>query len=136
MPLDPLQERIVRVAAALPEARTLALAGGGAMIVHGFVARKTRDVDLFTEADDRGARPRDFYDVHALLQQYPRERLLELAGAKDRGFTASTFIDALTAINRLSGADWAEDGIEPSLVQQIRTTFVRWRNELTNQDGG
>jgi hypothetical protein len=48
MPLDPLQERIVRTAMALPQARTLALAGGGAMIVHGFVTRPTKDVDLFT----------------------------------------------------------------------------------------
>jgi hypothetical protein len=52
MPLDPLQEHIARIALALPEARTLALAGGGAMIVHGFVTRETRDVDLFTEIDD------------------------------------------------------------------------------------
>jgi hypothetical protein len=52
MPLDPLQEHIARTALALPEARTLALAGGGAMIVHGFVNRETRDVDLFTEVDD------------------------------------------------------------------------------------
>jgi hypothetical protein len=51
MPLDQLQERIARTALSLPEARTLALAGGGAMIAHGFVTRATRDVDLFTEID-------------------------------------------------------------------------------------
>jgi hypothetical protein len=50
MPLDPLQDRIARIAGTLPEARTVALAGGGAMIVHGFVSRETKDVDLFTEA--------------------------------------------------------------------------------------
>src|SRR6266545_2953199 len=55
VPLDPLQERIARTALALPEARTLALAGGGAMIVHGFVTRETKDVDLFTEVDDEEA---------------------------------------------------------------------------------
>jgi hypothetical protein len=52
MPLDPLQELIARTALALPEAETLALAGGAAMIAHGFVGRITRDVDLFTEIDD------------------------------------------------------------------------------------
>jgi len=52
MPLDPLQERIARTALALPEARTLALAGSGAMIAHGFVTRETKDIDLFTEIDD------------------------------------------------------------------------------------
>jgi hypothetical protein len=42
---------LARIALALPEARTLALAGGGAMIVHGFVDRATHDVDFFTEID-------------------------------------------------------------------------------------
>ena len=51
MALDPLQERITRAALALPEAHTLALAGGGAMIAHGLVDRATHDVDLFTEID-------------------------------------------------------------------------------------
>ena len=51
MPLDPLQERIIRTALALPQARTLALAGGCAVIVQGLVDRSTRDVDLFTERD-------------------------------------------------------------------------------------
>ena len=36
MPLDPLQKRIIRTALALPQARTLALAGGCAVIVNGF----------------------------------------------------------------------------------------------------
>jgi hypothetical protein len=51
MALDPLQQRIVQTALALPQAHTLALAGGGAMIAHGLVDRVTRDVDLFTEID-------------------------------------------------------------------------------------
>lgn len=55
MPLDPLQTRIARIALALPEGRTLALAGGAAMIAHGFVNRETRDIDLFTEVDDQEA---------------------------------------------------------------------------------
>jgi len=55
MPLDPLQDRIARTALALPEASALALAGGGAMIAHGFVNRVTKDIDLFTEIDDQEA---------------------------------------------------------------------------------
>lgn len=51
MSLDPLHERIARIALSLPQARTLALAGGGAMIAYGFVERATKDVDLFTEID-------------------------------------------------------------------------------------
>ena len=51
MPLDPLHARVLRLAAALPEAETVALAGGGAMLAHGIVERFTRDVDLFTDRD-------------------------------------------------------------------------------------
>lgn len=52
MGLDPLQSVIATTALALPEARTLALAGGGAMIAHGYTERSTHDIDLFTEIDD------------------------------------------------------------------------------------
>lgn len=211
MPLDPLQERIARTALALPQSRTLALAGGGAMIVHGFVTRPTRDIDLFTEVDDHEARqvvaalrqeleeqglvthnterppldhrfvavdsttgaectvevfadggrlydrvtldigpvlhpddlaadkmlalwgrarPRDFFDVAALIDCYGHDRLLELAGAKDSGFTLETFIDALRAIARLSSADWAEDGINSDDAQRLRIDFHTWRSQL------
>ena len=52
MALVPLQEMIAETALALPEARTLALAGGGAMVAHGYTDRATHDIDLFTEIDD------------------------------------------------------------------------------------
>ena len=213
MPLDPLQERVARTALALPQARTLALAGGGAMIAHGFVTRATKDIDLFTEVDDTEAiqivsalkhalhqqnlltrdadrppadhrfvtidpttnaectvevfpdggrlhsrvtldigpvlhpedlaadkvlalwgraRPRDFYDVAALLDRYGPDRLLELAAAKDSGFSPGTFIDALRAISRLTPADWNEDGITPEGSHRLRTLFDDWRDQLTN----
>jgi hypothetical protein len=211
VPLDPLQDLIVRIASALPEAHTIALAGGGAMIAHGFVDRATQDVDLFTEIDDaearhvtaalraalreRGlesrdadrppadhrfvavdptdgsectvevfadggrlhprvmldvgpvlhpddlaadkvlalwgrARPRDFYDVHALMRHYSRGALLQLAAAKDAGFTIETFLDALNAIKRLTNADWAEDGIRVDAVPQLTSLFAEWRAAL------
>jgi len=210
MPLDPLQDRIARTALALPEARTLALAGGGA-IAHGFVTRATKDVDLFTEVDndeavhvvaalrqalaaqnlitrpgdrppfdhrlvvvepDTGrectveifadggrlhgavrlevgpvlhpddlaadktlalwsrARPRDFFDVAALLDRYGAAQLLELAAAKDPGFSVGTFRDALRAMRRLGPADWAEDGIDTDTAQRLQTTFSAWCEQL------
>jgi hypothetical protein len=217
MALDRLQEHIARTALALPEARTLALAGGGAMIAHGFVARQTKDIDLFTEIDDaeavrvaaalrraleeqalathdgdrppfehrfvvvdaatgmectvevfadggrlRGtvtlgigpvlhpddlaadktlalwarARPRDFLDVHALLAHYGPDRLLELAAAKDRGFSIATFLDALRAMARLGRADWAEDGIDPDTAHRLTTAFTAWRDQLAGTPPG
>lgn len=53
--LDPLQERIARLALSMPGAEGLALAGGGAMLAHGLVDRPTQDVDLFSpDADIAG----------------------------------------------------------------------------------
>jgi Nucleotidyl transferase AbiEii toxin, Type IV TA system len=215
MPLDPLQDRIARTALNLPEATTLALAGGGAMITHGFVDRPTKDVDLFTEVDDEEAvrvaaalraalqamglhtrdttrpphdhrfvtidptngqectvevfadggrlhdrvrldigavlhpedlaadkllalwgraRPRDYYDVHALIDHFGTQRLLDLAAAKDAGFTLTTFLDALNAINRLTTEDWTEDGIPESDVPHLRSTFTAWHQQLSGTE--
>lgn len=217
MPLDPLQERIARTALALPQARTLALAGGGAMIVHGFVTRATKDIDLFTEIDDQEAlqitaalreallqqglsirdaerppadhrfvtvdptggeectvevfpdggrlhrrvlldigpvlhpedlaadkvlalwgrgRPRDYFDVAALIDRYGKDQLLRIAAAKDKGFTAATFIDALRAITRLQPPDWAQDGITEDDARRLRALFDAWRSQLEDNVTG
>lgn len=210
MPLDKLQELVARTALHLDEATTLALAGGAAMIVHGFVDRTTHDIDMFTEVDDDEAvrvaralrsaledcglktanatrppldhrfivhaadgqectvevfadggrlhhrvmldigavlhpddlaadkvlalwgraRPRDFYDVNALVQRYGRAALLRLAAAKDHGFTIATFVDALNAIRRLGPEDWTEDGVDLADVEVLREVFHQWREEL------
>jgi hypothetical protein len=76
------------------------------------------------------ARPRDFFDVAALIDRHGHKRLLELAEAKDGGFTHETFIDALRAIARLSNADWTEDGINSDDAKRLRATFDAWRNQL------
>jgi predicted nucleotidyltransferase component of viral defense system len=81
------------------------------------------------------ARPRDFYDVAALLDRYGPDRLLELAAAKDTGFTTDTFLDALRAIRRLGQDDWTEDGITPDDATRLHTLFDKWRDRLTNSEG-
>lgn len=47
MPLDPMLREVARMVLALPSAAGFALAGGGAMLEHGFVERPTVDLDLF-----------------------------------------------------------------------------------------
>lgn len=214
MALDPLQVHIARIALALPEARTLALAGGGAMIVHGFVDRVTKDIDLFTEMDageasavaaalrttlmtagfaiqkaakpphenrfvvfeptsghavqveifpDGGrlqprvvmdigpvlhhddiaadktlalwarAEPRDFVDVAALREKYGGRRLLELAAEKDRGFTVSTFVDALRMIRRITSERWKAAGVSADQAARIERTVQGWCAELVDR---
>lgn len=80
------------------------------------------------------ARPRDFYDVRALMRHYSNKELLGLAAAKDAGFTTPTFVDALNAIRRLTDADWAEDGIDATAIPEIHQTFAAWRDLLTNSE--
>jgi predicted nucleotidyltransferase component of viral defense system len=46
--LDPLQQRVAETALELARHGRVALAGGSAMIAHGFVDRMSEDVDLFT----------------------------------------------------------------------------------------
>lgn len=76
------------------------------------------------------ARPRDFYDVRALMRHYSAADLLDLAAAKDAGFTTPTFVDALNAIARLTDQDWTEDGIDAESVPEIQLTFAEWRDCL------
>src|SRR5579871_412463 len=45
--LTPLQEQVAAIVASLDEAQGFALAGGGAMILRGYVDRSTRDLDFF-----------------------------------------------------------------------------------------
>jgi hypothetical protein len=47
--LSDLQQRIAGVVGRLPEARSFALAGGGALILRGDVDRRTRDPAVFAE---------------------------------------------------------------------------------------
>jgi len=46
--LDPLHEAVAALALGLPEARQVALAGGGALLAHDLISRPTQDIDLFT----------------------------------------------------------------------------------------
>jgi hypothetical protein len=103
VPLDPLQERIARTALALPEARTLALAGGGAMIAHGFVTRETKDIDLFTEIDDAeairvaAALRRALHEQHLTTRDGDRppfeHRFVAVDAATGRECTVEVFAD-------------------------------------------
>jgi hypothetical protein len=76
------------------------------------------------------ARPRDFVDVAALARRFGSDRLMELAAEKDSGFTEQTYLDALRAMDRLSTADWAGDGVSSAVAADTRDLFVQWRVRL------
>ena len=50
--LTPLQRQIRQIVGSLPDSEDLALAGGGALIVHGIVDRETRDLDFFSNSPE------------------------------------------------------------------------------------
>ncbi|WP_420623313.1 nucleotidyl transferase AbiEii/AbiGii toxin family protein [Candidatus Poriferisodalis sp.] len=64
--LTALQERICRLVGSLPDAESAALAGGGALIVHGIVDRGTTDLDFFS-TDIADVRP-TAQAVHTALE--------------------------------------------------------------------
>lgn len=93
MALDPLQKLIAEIALALPDARTLALAGGGPMIAHGYTDRSTRDIDLFTEIDD-GEAIQVVVALRAALQEPRDHRFIAVDPHND--------IEWLSCIRRIS----------------------------------
>lgn len=95
--LSPLQTRIARLVATLPEADSFALAGGAALIVHRVVDRRTDDLDFFTSNADDVSRlvPAVEAALGAAGLQVSRERVLptfaRLTVSDDSG--AATVID-------------------------------------------
>lgn len=79
-------------------------------------------------------RPRDYFDVNTLLGRYEPDRLIELAAAKDSGFTPAAFVDSLRAITRPGPTDWAEDGVSSNDVEPLRYQFNSWRKQLMRSD--
>ena len=71
---------------------------------------------------------RDFLDVADLLRRLPKERLVELAIAKDAGFALARFAESLAALHRFTDADWEAHGAERDRVTRI---FDEWRAEIT-----
>ena len=65
--------------AALPEARGFALAGGGALVVHGFTERSTNDLDFFTPS------PSDVPVLRQALEVAFAETGLTVAVVRDTG---------------------------------------------------
>jgi hypothetical protein len=205
--LSPLQEDLLRLITALPEAQGFALAGGAALILRGTVDRLSEDLDLFgtdpngvallalaieaalrdsgmeskrtrdndgfvrlavTRGDERcevdlgydarlwplqnsrlgpviadeelaadktlalfgRAVARDFVDVHALAGIHGEDRLVELAVAKDAGFSTTHFAEALRAFGRL---DRAQFDVDDATFDEIRVWAAEWAKRIARE---
>jgi hypothetical protein len=73
------------------------------------------------------AAARDYIDVHALARRYSQEQLLELAAAKDRGFSPDHLADALGAIDRL---DREQFDLNDDAYQQVRAWALDWSHTI------
>jgi hypothetical protein len=81
--MDPFHERLARVALEVAAAYGFALAGGYAVQAHGFLERRSADVDLFAEASA------DFNfseAVDAVIAAYQRDGLDASAEARSSSF--------------------------------------------------
>ena len=75
--------------------------------------------------------PRDVLDVAALLDVYGGPALVELASAKDRGFTGAMFAEALHGVDRFAPPDWITAGVGVDTGAAAVRRVQRWRDELT-----
>jgi hypothetical protein len=92
--LTPLQVQIAEIVNELPESEGFALAGAGALLVHGLIDRATRDLDYFTTPGegDALARLRDALEQtldrlglgHTRKRDLPTFVRIEVSGGDDR----------------------------------------------------
>lgn len=75
-----MQERVARIALELAHGGRVALAGGSAMIAHGFVTRMSEDIDLFTPDPAEVADLRDRLTDRLRADGYGVEVVRDAAG--------------------------------------------------------
>ncbi|MGH3765908.1 MAG: nucleotidyl transferase AbiEii/AbiGii toxin family protein [Pseudonocardiaceae bacterium] len=120
MPLDPLHAKVLQIAAALPESRTVALAGGGAMLAHGIVNRVTKDVDLFTDRDAQEA---------VRIATALRAALLA-ANFRIEPAARPPHENRFVAVLRIVPPRWEAAGVGPEHAARIREVILDWRERL------
>lgn len=119
MPLDPLHARVVAIAAALPESRTVA------PVLHQDDLAADKTLAMWGRGE-----PRDFVDVVALLNRYTEDDLLRLAGEKDRGFTTESFALSLRMVQRVIPRRWEVAGVGPEQAAAITASALDWADRL------
>lgn len=76
------------------------------------------------------AQARDFVDVAALINRFGLERMCQLAGEKDRGFSRVVLAEMLGSFGRFSADELDVD--EPTRQELVRSV-ESWRGQLTEQ---
>jgi hypothetical protein len=77
---------------------------------------------------------RDFIDVAAALDRYPRRRLLQLAFERDPGLRVLDVALAAQRLDQLPDSRFSRYKLDPDQVQNVRARFSDWpRDSATDQ---
>ena len=80
--------------------------------------------------------PRDFIDVAAALSRYSRADLMRLAFTRDPGLRVLDFTEAARRLDQLTIVDFAEYGLTPAALDDLRSRFAGWpRREADDEEG-
>lgn len=80
------------------------------------------------------ALPRDFIDVAAALDRYPRRRLLELAFTRGRGLRAADAALAARQLDRLDDDQFRPYQLTGHDVTAVRDRFSSWPRDAATDD--
>ena len=104
--MHPFHERLARVALEAAAAYGFALAGGYAVQAHGFLDRRSADVDLFAEASARF----DFSEaVDAVIAAYHRDGLEARTEARSSSFARLSVSSGGEQARVELGVDWRKN---------------------------
>jgi hypothetical protein len=80
--------------------------------------------------------PRDYIDVAAALRRYGRDDLLRRAFHRDPGLRVVDVALCLLLLDRLPDAPFADYGLTPDDVRQVRRSLQDWpRDPKQDRDG-
>ena len=106
--MDPFHEQLARVALDAAGSFGFALAGGYAVQAHGFLNRRSSDVDLFAEASAES----DFTEaVDIVIAAYLREGLQVETDLRSASFARLDVRSAAESAKVELGLDWAQGAI-------------------------
>lgn len=78
---------------------------------------------------------RDYIDVAAALDRYPRRRLLQLAFERDPGLRVLDVALAAQRLDQLPAGRFGRYGLDPDQVLIVRTHFADWPRDSTADQG-
>lgn len=80
--------------------------------------------------------PRDFIDIGAALDRYPRADLMRLCFTRDPGLRVVDFTDTARRLDEFTTADFADYGFDQAALDALRDRFGDWPRHEADDDEG